>query len=523
MKPANTAVLHHWSGKCLLLVSLGFALGNAGMACASNTPAWFADGRPTADALEAVHILTTADTDGLNPKDYSADSLAQTVNMASQAPISAAEQATLSGELTLAVEHFISDIHYGRVAPRDVDASFAIPAKQLDPQIYAREAVASHTLTTATRAAAPQLPLYASLRQALAKYRELVNDPALQHRLPPLPANKIAPGHAYVGASALAQKLIALGDMPADAEIPTRYDAALVDGVKAFQRRHGLTADGVIGKGTFDQINTPMAARVRQIELTLERLRWTPLLLGKRMIVVNVPEFVLRAYEIDEGQINMKDTMDVIVGKALDTRTPLFFENMRFIEFSPYWNIPPSIAKAETIPRLRHDPAYFSNQGLEFVTGDGKVISALTEANLGAVLRGKLRIRQRPGPMNALGDIKFIFPNNDNIYLHHTPAPQLFKRDRRDFSHGCIRVEDPVSLAKFVLQDQPEWTEDRIRDAMENGTSKTIRLKQLIPVVIAYTTAIVKSDGKVYFFQDIYGHDKLLDAALNKKSALLHN
>jgi murein L,D-transpeptidase YcbB/YkuD len=139
------------------------------------------------------------------------------------------------------------------------------------------------------------------------------------------------------------------------------------------------------------------------------------------------------------------------------------------------------------------------------------------------VLRGQLRIRQRPGPKNALGDIKFIFPNNDNIYLHHTPAPQLFKRDRRDFSHGCIRVEEPVALARFVLQDQPEWTEERIRDAMENGNSSTIRLKQPLPVVIAYGTAIVKSDGKVYFFQDIYGHDKLLDAALSKKGSLIRN
>jgi L,D-transpeptidase YcbB len=297
----------------------------------------------------------------------------------------------------------------------------------------------------------------------------------------------------------------------------------LVDGVKAFQSRHGLTADGVIGRDTFEQLNTPMAARARQIELTLERLRWTPLLLGTRMIVVNVPEFVLRAYEINDGQISVKTTMNVIVGKALDTRTPLFFEDMRFIEFSPYWNIPPSIGKAETVPKLRRDPAYFNSEGMEFVDSDGRVISTLSEANLGAVLRGKLRIRQRPGPKNALGDIKFIFPNNDNIYLHHTPAPQLFKRDRRDFSHGCIRIEDPASLARFVLQDQPGWTEERIRDAMENGNSTTIRLKQPLPVVIAYATAIVKSDGKVYFFQDIYGHDKLLDAALSKKSSLTRN
>ena len=505
----------------LLFVLLGLLLGNVSTAYADDLPQWFVDGHPTADAVEAVQILKRAGVDGLNPDDYSADFLAQAVNKASQVPISGVDESILSDGLTGAVEHFISDLHYGRVDPRHVHASFAIPSKQLDPQTYVREAVASHTLRTVTRAAAPNVPLYEGLREALAKYRKLEDAPALQQRLPPLPTSKIAPGQSYVGTAELAQKLMALGDLENDAAIPTRYEAALVDGVKAFQSRHGLTVDGIIGRDTFEQINIPIVARERQIELTLERLRWTPLLLGSRMIVVNLPEFVLRAYEVSEGQISVKATMNVIVGKALDTRTPLFFDDMRFIEFSPYWNIPPSIAKAETVPKLRRDRGYFNRQGLEFVRGDGEVISKLSNANLEAVLHGKLRIRQRPGPKNALGDIKFIFPNSDNIYLHHTPAPQLFKRDRRDFSHGCIRVEDPVALAKFVLQDQPEWSEERIRDAMENGNSKTIALKDPLPVLIAYGTAIVKNDGKVYFFQDIYGHDKLLDAALSDKGRLI--
>ena len=504
-----------------LFALLGFVLGSAGTALANDLPLWFVEGRPTADALEAAQILKTAAADGLNPNDYSADFIAQAVDKASQAPIPAADASIVSGVLTTAVEGYISDVHYGRVDPRDVNASFAAPPRRLDPQVYARDAVASHTLAAAVRAAAPKLSLYLSLRQALARYRQLEGDPVFRARIPPLPVRSIAPGQAYAGTVALAQKLMALGDLPANAEIPALYEAALVDGVKAFQSRHGLAVDGVIGRATLEQLNTPMAARVRQIELTLERLRWTPLLSGKRMIVVNLPEFVLRAYEVDEDRINMKTTMNVIVGKALDTRTPILFEDMRFMEFSPYWNIPPSIAKNETVPSLRRDPAYFTRQGLEFVRGDGRVIPALSGANLEAVLRGQLRIRQRPGPRNALGDIKFIFPNDDNIYLHHTPAPKLFRRDRRDFSHGCIRVEDPVTLARFVLQDQPEWTEQRIRDAMESGTSSTIRLKQPVPVVIAYATAIVKGDGIVYFFKDIYGHDKLLDAALRRKGSLM--
>lgn len=520
MQPPKAVVLYDWSRRYVRLVLLGLALGHASLALADALPAWFVDGRPSTDAVVAVQALAAAATDGLDPDDYAAQPLARAVGQASLVPLSPAGQEALALALTRALERFISDLHYGRVDPREVHASFAAPPRLLDPHAYLQQAVASHAVAAAIRAAAPRLPFYASARQALARYRLLASEPALQRRLPPLPANKMAPGQAYLGISELAQKLIVLGDLPPAAEIPPRYEGVLVEAVKAFQLRHGLAADGILGKETLQQLDTPIAVRVRQIELALERLRWTPLLLGKRMIVVNIPEFVLRAYEVDDDRISIKVTMNVIVGKALDTRTPLFYEDMRFIEFSPYWNIPPSIAKAETIPRLRRDPAYFNQQGLEFVGAGGQVISTLSAADLEAVARGQLRIRQRPGPQNALGDIKFIFPNNANIYLHHTPVPQLFKRERRDFSHGCIRVEEPVALAKFVLQDQPEWNAERIREAMEGGKSKTISLQQPLPVVIAYSTVIVKDDGKVYFFRDIYGHDQALAAALNRKSRL---
>ncbi|EHP39507.1 hypothetical protein OR16_31329 [Cupriavidus basilensis OR16] len=241
----------------------------------------------------------------------------------------------------------------------------------------------------------------------------------------------------------LTRRLIAMGDLPTGTPAPERYEGALMEGVKAFQARHGLEADGAIGAGTLAQLNVSPASRVRQIELTLERLRWTPLLEGPRMIVVNVPEFVLRAYEVHDSNVQVKVEMKVIVGKALDTRTPLFKEHMRFIEFSPYWNVPPSIARAETLPRLRRDAGYFERQGFEFVGADGKAVTTLSAASLDAVQRGQMRIRQRPGPMNALGDIKFVFPNNDNIYLHHTPAPKLFTRDRRDLSHGSTHPAGP--------------------------------------------------------------------------------
>ncbi|WP_043366305.1 murein L,D-transpeptidase [Cupriavidus sp. WS] len=505
----------------LLAASLAAWHAGARAAEAAEAALWFSQGRPVAEARQAVDALADAAADGLAPDEYGAAPLRRALAQAQDGPPLAPDAADrLDRALTTAMEHYLADLHGGRIDPRQIHENFSGTADpRFDAAAYLRAAVAAHRLPEAVRQAAPAFPLYGALREALARYRALAAGSAWQAPLPPLPARKLAPGAPYAGVPALARRLAALGDLPAGAALPERYEGALVDGVKAFQLRHGLAADGVIGAGTFTQLNLPPASRVRQIELTLERLRWTPLLDGPRMIVVNVPEFVLRAYDIEDGGVRVRAEMKVIVGKALDTRTPLFKEDMRFIEFSPYWNIPPSIARAETLPRLRRDPGYFTRQGLEFVGGDGKVSTALSAASLDAVQRGQMRIRQRPGPLNALGDIKFIFPNNDNIYLHHTPAPQLFTRDRRDFSHGCIRVEDPVALARFVLRDMPEWTEARIRQAMDKGQSSTLRLREPLPVVLAYGTAIVKADGRVYFFDDIYGLDGLLDRALKQHAA----
>jgi murein L,D-transpeptidase YcbB/YkuD len=488
---------------------------------AADATLWFSQGRATADARQAADILAAASADGLEPRDYDADNLQRALDQAADGqPLAPQTVARLDERLTTAMQRYLSDLHGGRVEPRKIFENFAAaPDAQFDPSAYLRAAVTRHNLPEAVRQAAPSFPLYGTLREALAHYRALARHPAWQAPLPPLPGKKLVLGQPYAGVPVLTQRLIALGDLPAGTPAPEDYEGALVEGVKAFQVRHGLDADGTLGAGTLAQLNAPLASRVRQIELTLERLRWTPLLDGPRMIVVNVPEFVLRAYEVHDGNVQVKVEMKVIVGKALDTRTPLFKEDMRFIEFSPYWNVPPSIARAETLPRLRRDPGYFERQGFEFVGGDGKAVTRLSAATLDAAQRGQLRIRQRPGPMNALGDIKFIFPNNDNIYLHHTPAPALFTRDRRDLSHGCIRVEEPVALASFVLQDTPGWTEARIREAMDRGQSSTLRLRQPLPVVLAYGTAIVKADGRVYFFSDIYGLDRVLDQALRQRSA----
>lgn len=350
-------------------------------------------------------------------------------------------------------------------------------------------------------------PLLDRLAAALPLYRQLADDPATRvawnEALPSFGGRKLEPGEPWAGLALLIRRLAILGDLPANTETPPRYEGKLVDGILAFQRRHGLEPDGVIGKDTLAQLNIDPTRRVRQIELNIERLKEVPF--APRRLLVNVPEFVLRALELDEEKLRMR----IVVGSAMKTRTTLFVADMRFIEFSPYWNVPPSIARNETIPKLRSDPAYFDEQGFEFYSRAGGVDTTLSEANLEGVLEGRLRIRQRPGPKNALGGIKFVFPNHDNIYLHHTPAVRLFNKARRDFSHGCIRVDEPLALAQFVLANQPEWDEERIKAAMAKGVSATLRLQEPLPVVIAYLTALVGDDGRVRFFPDIYGFDKL--------------
>lgn len=493
---------------------------------AAAQPLWLdAGGQWRPAAREALGWLKQADRDGLRPADYGAARLEQALSQAAT-PETAAQ---LDGELTEAVLRYLHELRHGRVDAAQLRARYdSASAPAPDLPLLLREAVLQDRPAALLRAATPPWPQYAPLRAALARYRTLAEHPAWGQPLPAPPRGKLQPGERWAGLPLLAERLLALGDLPlapalapVDGAAPARaskpgYDAALQDAVKSFQRRHALEADGIVGKATLDALAVPPAARARQLELALERLRLTPLPVAPRFVTVNVPEFMLRAYEQDGSSVLLAMVMRVIVGKALDTRTPLFDEDMLWIEFSPYWNVPPSIARGETIPKLRANPGYLAAQGMEFV-GAGGVSTAVTSENLAAVLAGQLRIRQRPGPRNALGDIKFMLPNNQNIYLHHTPSVGLFERVRRDFSHGCIRIEDPVALALWVLHGDPAWTEVRVRESMGRPRPVTARLPTPVPVLITYSTAIVDG-GEVRFVPDLYGHDRLLEQALRRRA-----
>ncbi|MCB1996702.1 MAG: L,D-transpeptidase family protein, partial [Rhodoferax sp.] len=428
-------------------------------------PAWAAaqGSTPWTDALarEAVALLADAASHGLDPRDYGAAALARAL-------AEAADPVTLAPRLDTAVLRFLHDLHAGRIDPHAIHHDFR-PVRRVpfDAATVLQQALARGRLTDAVAAAVPPLPTYGHLRDALARCRALAADRAWVAPLPALPkSGKLEDLSAWPGAGVLRARLQAWGDLTGT--------EPLADGLRRFQQRHGLADDGVLGRATWAALQVTPAQRARQIELTLERLRWTPLLQGRRMIVVNIPEYVLRAYEVVDGRIRVQLTMRVVVGKAADTRTPLIDEDLRFIEFSPYWNVPPSIARKELVPRLRRDPGHWAREGYEFVGPGGQVDTALSATRLDAVLAGGWRIRQRPGPRNALGDIKFVFPNREAIYLHHTPSVSLFDRARRDFSHGCIRLEQPEALAQWVLRDQAGWDAARIRTAMTAGTSSTL-------------------------------------------------
>lgn len=507
-----------------LVLALGLAAGGA---WASEVSLWFASGRPGPQAWQALDLLAEAPGHGLIAEDYEIDTLARQVGEAHRGPPpDDAAQERLAQTLSATLQRYLTDLHQGRLDPRHIDHHFKPSVRaDFDSVARLRDGLQAGRLAELVREAAPQLPQYEALREVLARMRALVDHPAWQQELPALPrpahpqpgrTGKLAPGQSWAGLALLAERLRLLGDLTADEPLPAVYEGVWVEAVQRFQERHGLDVDGVVGKDTWAALQVTPDQRAQQIALNLERLRWTPLTEAPRMIVVNIPEFVLRAYEVREGRIVVQQSMKIIVGKAMDTRTPVFSEDMRTIEFSPFWNIPPSIARTETVPRLQRDPAYLAREDMEFVLADGSTGTEVTPEVLADVLAGRARIRQRPGLKNALGAVKFSFPNRDHIYLHHTPAAQLFGRGRRDFSHGCVRVEHPVELALFVLKDMPQWSEHRVREAMASGQLQAVRLSTPVPVLIAYGTALVKR-GRPYFYPDIYGHDGELAEALRQR------
>ena len=481
---------------------------------------WLSGMQATPQALAMIALLRKADEKGLSPEDYDGSRWAG--RLAHLKPATGApKESDLVGfdvALTVSAMRYISGLHVGRVNPRHLDFEVDVSTRRYNlPEFLRDNVVHASDVPGVLQQVEPPYPGYQRAIQALARYREM----ARQDDGEILPATKkpVKPGDSYRGVPRLARLLRLVGDLPANAAFQpdgTIYDGELVSAVKNFQLRNGLTPDGRLDAHTIAELNVPLSRRVRQMELTLERWRWLPDEYRHSPIVVNVPEFRLRAY--DEG-FNIAVTMKVVVGKVYGQHdTPIFTSEMRSVIFRPYWNVPLSIAVAEVIPSVERNPGYLTKENMEIVDGRGNVVSsgAITNEILQEAREGKLTFRQKPGPENSLGLIKFVFPNEFDVYMHDTPATELFSKSRRDFSHGCIRLEKPIDLAVWVLRNNPGWDVDRIRAAMNGTATEAVTLAHPISVLIVYGTVIVSEDDVVHFYDDIYGHDGALEQALDK-------
>jgi len=485
----------------------------------ANAPLWSRDGHATAQAQALVRELQRADTYGLQREDYAGDAIAQLAEKSSGTAVAEAGRwARFDVQLSAAALRFMSDLHYGRVKPASAGFNLQEMHQPLDLGASLTALAGTTDVGQAIAAIEPPFHHYALLKGALTKYLDLAQHPELKN----LPAigGSLKPGDAYAGAPALRRLLVTLGDLPAGsaaAAEDTTFSPELSDGVRAFQQRHGIAPDGVLGKSTFNVLTTSFAKRVRQIDLTLERWRWLPPF-ETPPIIVNIPQFRLFAFRTTEDRVADLLQMDVIVGKTYPrTQTPVFESDMRYVVFRPYWDIPPSILRNEMLPKIRANPGYLAAQRLQIVNGQGdnSPVVPPSPAAIEGLAAGKLRLRQMPGEDNALGLVKFMFPNTYNVYLHSTPAHRLFKESVRAFSHGCIRVSDPLALATYVMRDEPGgWTREKIDATMSGSTTVRVNLEHPIRVLILYGTALATEAGPILFFDDLYGLDRKLEHQL---------
>ncbi len=472
------------------------------------TPAWVEGRSATDQAVRLTEAFALSAEKGLHPEDY--DAALWPARLARLATANGYQTAEFDVSLTVATMRYISDLHNGRVNPQHFSFGIDIAAKRYDlAKFLAEQVVASGDLRAVLQGVEPASGEYHATLEALRRYRQLADE--TKDAKPLLaPGATLPSGSVYTDAHALGARLALLGDLSPDTDPDAQpgYTPALSAGVRRFQRRHNLTDDGRLSPATVAALNVPLATRVRQLEDTLERLRWLPAEYGDPPLSVNIPEFTLRAFdENHEEEFEMR----VVVGKASeeDHQTPVLVQKMRYVVFRPFWNLTPTIIKAEIVPKAEANRDYIESRNFEVVDRRGKPVENWTPQGLEKDL---YTVREKPGPTNSLGLVKFMLPNRLNIYLHSTPALQYFQRTRRDFSHGCVRLQEPEKLAAWVLRDQPQWTPDAIHDAMEDGEdNRTVLLKKPLPVRIFYQTARVDGDGTVHFFNDLYGYDREME------------
>ncbi|MDF2158470.1 L,D-transpeptidase family protein [Algoriphagus sp. CAU 1675] len=480
------------------------------------TPVWSENGLLNELAYEMRFEIRQAKYDGLNPEAYHLG-IIETFFEAFESN----QKSGVSNSLTdlAELELFLSDAYFllashldrGKVDPSRLKVSWDIPRK---PQTanYAdllNESIQSQSIREGLEKLYPEYPAYRKGREVIRELEEKAKGDDLNWK--PLKTDKsIKVGESNSQIPTVRERLGFWGYLGENMELESRdYDSLLFESVKNYQLAKGLEADGILGKLTLSALNESPVDLMQKAAINLERLRWIPnSFFQSDLILINIPNFRLDYRSPTDTIFSTR----VIVG-TYKNQSPVFTAAMRYIVFSPYWNIPPSIARNEVIPAIRRNSDYLSRNHMEVVTGSGTVVPN-SQINW-AQRPFPYLIRQKPGTFNSLGLVKFMFPNRYNVYLHDTPGKHLFDREVRTFSHGCIRMQDPFQFAQILLDDMEEWTSENIEEAMNQGKEQIVNLQKNIPVLIVYLTFWADTNGQPHFRPDIYNRDEELRSLLN--------
>ncbi len=479
---------------------------------------WIGEGRSEKNLNDAIDILNNAASDGLNPRNYDAEQLKQSLQQLKVLPQNDYQQmASYDLAISISLLKFLHDLHSGQIDPHSFNYPLPFGSTLPFNVVALLKTHLDHlSVNELPQIVAPKTKQYQLLKEALASYRQQIDSE--QHYKLSFPKS-IKPGEMDIQIPALRRRLREMGELTAQQAEVTGVLELVYDDVSAaaiirLQQQQGLQADGVIGRQTLLLLNQTINEKIALIELAMERMRWLPELPAGPQIFVNIPAFQLWAFNSpdDQNAINMK----VVVGKAEENQTPVLWQEMKYLEFMPYWNIPRSIMDKEIVPKMQAGRNYLSTQEIELVERISNEDSEEADNIVEDLRYGRIRARQLPGKKNPLGKVKFIFPNKDDVYLHDTPFRYAFNRDRRDLSHGCVRVADAEKLAEFVLGVQQGWDKKAIEQAMAGPKTQRVSLKKSIPVLFYYSTAYAGQDNKLRFYPDIYGYDVVLKNAIDK-------
>jgi murein L,D-transpeptidase YcbB/YkuD len=474
-------------------------------------PAWSDDYGPSPDVEDFLEVIRAAYREGLNPQDYHLNKIEAVLSdlYARQIGLGTYDVEKLADlDLILTKAFFLYASHLvdGRVDHRNIYPDWVVNQGSADLKALLSEALDSGDMQKTLADLAPHYPKYVRLREKLIKYLAIAESGGWP-QVPDGP--KLLKGSGGKRVAILRQRLIASGDLASMAqESPVIFDHDVETAVRKFQKRHGLKDDGRVGKSTLKVINVPLETRIRQIALNMDRLRWLSSDMGQNYIFVNIADFSLEVMEDEQPVMSMR----IIAGKD-EQRSCVLSAKMMYLELNPFWRVPDSIATKEILPQIKKDPGYLAQKTIKVFkdwSDNAKEIDPML-VNWSRVRASNLgyKFRQEPGPLNPLGRIKFIFPNECEIYLHDTPTRHLFGRARRDFSHGCIRVEKPVELATYLLRNKETWIQKKILAEIRKGKRQVVMLPEPVNVHIFYGTVWVDREGVLQFRNDIYHADEI--------------